>query len=502
MAHLFPSLDNATRRDAVLQAGRLAASYVDGAFLRQGRAESLPNIDPYSGQVLGETQMGDAVVVDLAVEAARRALKGAWGSVGADGRAALLRRLADALEAERLSLAMLETLDTGKPMQHSYNDDVPTAVGVIRWFASLAETAYDIAPTRRSGALVQIMREPHGVVGIILPWNFPLTTLALKLAPALAAGNAVVCKPAEDTPLTTLRLAELAGQAGFPPGVINVVTGLGPIAGKAIGIHPGVDAINFTGSTETGRWFLRYSADSNLKEVSLECGGKNPAIILPGTTDVQPFAETLATGFLMNSGQLCSSISRVLAPRGAEVSLRQALAEQMAAWPVGDPFDPRTRIGPMINREHADKVNAALAAERAANNDLLSSEAEVTGASDLLVTPTAFFDVDEDSKTWKDEIFGPVLAVRFYDEVEQAIASANAAEFGLSAYVFGNDPASIASTARQLEAGFVAVNAFSEGDFTTPFGGFKLSGFGGKDKGIHALDQYSRTKSVWWQLQP
>jgi gamma-glutamyl-gamma-aminobutyraldehyde dehydrogenase len=502
MTHVFPAINRTMKKDVLSQASRLTASWVNGGYLRSKRADALPNIDPYSGRLLGDTELADAAVVDRAVEAGLRALKGPWADLQADGRAALLRNLADAVESERLSFAMLETLDTGKPMQHSYNDDVPTAVGVFRWFASMAETAYDLSPTRRAGAMARIAREPQGVVGIILPWNFPLTTLALKLAPALAAGNAVVCKPAEDTPLTSLRLAELATEIGFPAGVINVVTGLGHIVGKAIGLHPDVAAINFTGSTETGRWFLRYAADSNLKEVSLECGGKNPAIILPGQSDVEPFAETLATGFLMNSGQLCSSISRVLAPKRAERSLRDSLSAQMDAWAVGDPFDARTRIGPMINREHADKVQAAIAAERAVNNDVLVSRADSTGTCERLVTPTVFFDVDSDGPTWKDEIFGPVLAVRFYDEIEQAIESANATEFGLSAYLFGNDPKTIESVARRLDTGFVAVNAFSEGDFTTPFGGFKQSGFGGKDKGIHALDQYSRVKSIWWQLQP
>jgi gamma-glutamyl-gamma-aminobutyraldehyde dehydrogenase len=204
----------------------------------------------------------------------------------------------------------------------------------------------------------------------------------------------------------------------------------------------------------------------------------------------------------MNSGQLCSSISRVLAPKSAERSLRDNLSAQMDAWPVGDPFDARTRVGPMINREHADKVQAAIAAERAVNNDILVSRADSTGTCERLVTPTVFFDVDSDGPTWKDEIFGPVLAVRFYDKIEQVIESANATEFGLSAYIFGNDPKTIESVSRRLDTGFVAINAFSEGDFTTPFGGFKQSGFGGKDKGIHALDQYSRVKSIWWQLQP
>ncbi|MDQ7246353.1 aldehyde dehydrogenase family protein [Dongia sedimenti] len=482
-------VDAARRR-----AGRLDAPWIGDAYRRSNRAARRDTLSPYDGTLLNAVELGDAAAVDAAVDAAAAALRGPWGRLDPAGRAALIRNLAQALETLRLELALLETLDVGKPILHAWNDDVPTAVGVLRWYASLVETAYDVAPSRRGGTLIQIAREPRGVIGIVLPWNYPLTTLALKLGPALAAGNTVVCKPAEDTPLTTLRLAELAIEAGLPAGVVNVVPGLGGVAGKAIGLHPGIAAINFTGSTATGRQFLRYSADSNLKEVSLECGGKNPAIILDDA-DLARSGDEIATGFLMNSGQLCSSISRILAPRSLESPLRALLAEKMAAWPVGDPLDPRTRIGPLVSDAHAAKVTRAIAA---AAGDGLTSAAASTGSSPRLVRPVAFFDAATESGLWRDEIFGPVLAVRFYDDLEEALASANDTEYGLSAYVFGEDARRVTSLAERLDAGFVAVNAFCEGDLTTPFGGFKTSGFGGKDKGIHSLDQYARTKSIWW----
>jgi gamma-glutamyl-gamma-aminobutyraldehyde dehydrogenase len=497
--HPVPALMEADWAAAVEAAAGLSTSWINNAFSRDAKDERRAIVSPYDNAVLVDIAMGSAAQVDRAVTAAQAALKGPWGTGGHQYRADLIRKLAEAVDAARLEFALLETLDVGKPIQHSYNDDAPTTVGVLRWYASLVETAYDTAPTRRNGIHVQITREPQGVVGIVLPWNYPLTTLALKLGPALAAGNTVVCKPADDTPLSTIRFAQLASDVGFPAGVINVVPGTGAVAGRAIGLHDGIAAINFTGSTATGRRFLHYSADSNLKEISLECGGKNPALLLPDA-DYDRVADDIATGFMMNSGQLCSSISRILAPRSHEAKLRNVLAEKMAAWPIGNPMNPATRIGPLVSDVHAAKVAAAIDAERGRNNDILVSAAPVTGTSPRLVAPIAIFNVDEDAAVWRDEIFGPVLAVNFYDDIEDAIARANNTAYGLSAYVFGHEVKAISAASEKLEAGFVAVNAFCEGDFTTPFGGFKVSGFGGKDKGIHSLDQYSRIKSTWWAI--
>lgn len=496
--HMAPLIQAADIDRARLTARRLCAPWIGDRFVRGAKAEVHEIRSPFDGGTISEVAFADEQAVDAAVQAAKAAFNSGWGRVGPETRSAMLRALADAVEENRIEFAMLESLDVGKPIQHSFNDDVPTTIGVLRWYASLVETAYDVSPSRRSGVLAQIVREPHGVVGIVLPWNYPLTTLALKIAPALAAGNTVVCKPADDTPLTTLRMAELALEAGFPPGVINVVPGTGPIAGKALGMHDAVAAINFTGSTATGRRFLRYAAETNLKEISLECGGKNPAIILPGVTSLDRLADEITTGFLMNSGQLCSSISRLLVPARLEDEVRDMVMQKMREWPLGDPFDPRTRIGPLVNDGHAAKVRQAIDVEKRSNNDLSISQAEVTGASPRLVEPIVFFNVAEDSEAWTQEIFGPVLSVRFYDELDDAVRSANHSQYGLSAYIFGDDPDEIRDVSTRLDAGFVGVNAFSEGDFTTPFGGFKTSGFGGKDKGIHSLDQYSRTKSIWW----
>ncbi len=490
--------------DAIAHAKRRAAS-LDRPFIGDdffdGQADvTLTNHNPFDGAELCAVAMGGEAAVDRAVSVARAALTGAWGGLLAEERAGLLRRLADLVDANTQELALLETLDVGKPISGALAEDVPLTSAVLRWYASLLETYYDLAGPRRAGTLARVAREPHGVVGIVLPWNFPLYTLALKVAPALAAGNTIVAKPAEDTPLTALRLAQLAIEAGFPSGVLNVVPGHGATAGRAIGLHSGIDAINFTGSTVIGRQFLRYAADSNLKEVTLECGGKNPAIVLPDVQDTDAFIEQVAIGFMANSGQICSSVSRLLLPSHLRDHAHEALGAAMRAWPMGDPLDDRTRLGPLINARQAAKVREAIDKGCQQSNDFLASDAESLGTSPLMVAPTVFFDVDEQSHLWRDEIFGPVLSVRFYDGLDEAIRSANDTDYGLSAYIFSNDSALTTEAASRVNAGSVSINVFGEGDFSTPFGGFGQSGFGGKDKGIHALDQYSRIKSIWWDV--
>ncbi len=490
--------------DALEKAKRVAAGldrpFIGDDFFGRHDTATLINHSPFDGSALCEMAMGGAAAVDRAVSAAQAARAGAWGRMAAEERAGLLRALADRVDANSEELALLETLDVGKPITSSRAEDVPLTSAVLRWYASLIETCYDLAGLKRTGTLGRVAREPYGVVGVVLPWNFPLYTLALKIAPALAAGNTIVAKPAEDTPLTTLRLAQLAIEAGFPAGVLNIVPGHGADAGRAIGLHHGIDAINFTGSTLIGRQFLRYSADSNLKEITLECGGKNPAIVLPDVQHTDAFMEQVAIGFMANSGQICSSVSRLLLPSHLRDQAHDAIAAAMRVWPMGDPLDDRTRLGPLINARQAAKVRAVIDKGVQESNDVLISDAERLGASDLMVAPTVFFDVDEQFHLWRDEIFGPVLSVRFYDGLEDGIRSANDTDYGLSAYIFSSDSALTTEAASRINAGSVAINIFGEGDFASPFGGFGQSGFGGKDKGIHALDQYSRIKSIWWDV--
>lgn len=486
--------------DAKRVAAGLNAPFIGDEFYRGHPDTILTNHNPFDGSELCAMATGSEAAVDLAVLAAQGALAGRWGGLAAAERAGLLRALADRVDQDGEQLALLETLDVGKPIGNSLSEDIPLTSAVLRWYASLIETYYDFAGPRGAGTVARVVREPHGIVGIVLPWNFPLYTLALKIAPALAAGNAVVAKPAEDTPLTTLRLAQLAIEVGFPAGVINVVPGHGAVAGRAIGLHRDIDALNFTGSTAIGRQFLRYAADSNLKEVTLECGGKNPAIVLPDVHSPSAFIEQVAIGFMANSGQICSSISRLLLPSHLRDQAHEAISVAMREWPLGDPLDDRTRLGPLINARQAAKVRKAIENGSQHTNDSLVSDAQTNGTSDLMVSPTVFFDVDEQSALWREEIFGPVLSVRFYDGLDEAMRCANDTSYGLSAYIFSNDAALTVEAASRVNAGSVSINVFGEGDFSTPFGGFNQSGFGGKDKGIHAIDQYSRIKSIWWDV--
>jgi gamma-glutamyl-gamma-aminobutyraldehyde dehydrogenase len=336
-----------------------------------------------------------------------------------------------------------------------------------------------------------ILREPVGVVGLVLPWNFPLLMLAWKIGPALAAGCSVIVKPAEETSLTALRVAELAMEAGVPPGVLNVVTGSGPEVGEPLGRHMDVDMVSFTGSTETGRRFLTYSGESNLKEVTLEMGGKNPAIVLDDAENLDRVAAHIANGAFWNMGENCSASSRLIVQSGVKDALLERLAAHVREWPVGDPLDPETRVGALVSQAHFDKVCSYL------GKDL---KVLIGGtAKDMFVEPTVA-EVSADAKQAREEIFGPVLSVITVESVDEAIALANDTRYGLAASIFTANIKRALRGARAIRAGTITVNSFGEGDISTPFGGFKASGFGGRDNSIHAHDQYTQLKTIWVDL--
>ena len=346
-----------------------------------------------------------------------------------------------------------------------------------------------------------VVREPVGVVGVVLPWNFPLMMAAWKLGPILATGNTCVLKPAEQTSMTTLRLAELATEAGIPDGVINVVPGFGPEVGEPIGRHPGVDAVAFTGSTDTGRRFLNYSAESNLKRVLLECGGKNPFIVMHDAEDLDTIAEHAANAIYWNGGQNCSSNSRLIVHRSLKDQLLDLLLEKSREWVVGDPLDPNTRIGAMIEPEHLDKVLDNINSGHVEGADCVLGGNRVRQESGgCFVEPTIFDNVTSNMRLAQEEIFGPVLSVIPFDQPEEAIAIANDTAYGLAASLFTSNLRTAHIAARAINAGTVTVNTYGEGDASTPFGGFGLSGFGGRDKSLHAHDQYTELKTIWIEL--
>jgi gamma-glutamyl-gamma-aminobutyraldehyde dehydrogenase len=467
-------------------------AFIDGSFRSALSGKTFETLNPATGAVLASVAACGAEDVDLAVARARDAFEdGRWSRLHPRTRKEALLRLARLVRRNARELAVLESLDSGKPIFDCETVDLPETVNCLTWHAELIDKIYDQVAPAAGGHIAMILREPVGVVGLVLPWNFPLLMLAWKIGPALAAGCSVIVKPAEETPLTTLRLAELAIEAGIPPGVLNVVPGSGPEVGEPIGRHMDIDAISFTGSTETGRRFLRYAAESNLKEVTLEMGGKNPAVVLDDAENLDRVAAHIVTGAFWNMGENCSAVSRLIVQRGVKEALLARLAAQLREWPMGDPLDPVNRVGALVSKAHFDKVCSYL---EKGPRVILGGRAERG-----FVEPT-ILEVSRDSRQAREEIFGPVLAVLTVEGFDEAIALADDTDYGLAASIFTANVKRALRGARAIRAGTVTVNCFGEGDITTPFGGFRQSGFGGRDNGIHAHDQYTQVKTIWVDL--
>lgn len=493
----------ATADPAALAAAlHLPTQAVIGGQGREARSgETFATVNPATGAELAQIARGGAADVDAAVAAARTALDGPWGRMAPADRKRLMLRFATLVEANATELATVETLEGGKPITDTSEIDLPETVEVLRWHAEAADKLNDELTPTGPGIVSMVVREPIGVVACVLPWNFPLMMAAWKLGPILATGNTCVLKPAEQTSITTIRLAQLATQAGIPDGVINVVPGFGPEVGEPLGRHFGVDAVAFTGSTETGRRFLHYAADSNLKRVLLECGGKNPFVVMGDADDLDSIADHLVTSIYWNGGQNCSSNSRLIVQRDLKEPLLDLVVEKSRQWVVGDPLDPATRIGAMISDEHLAKVLANIETGRAEGADCILGGNRVRADSGgFFVEPTVFDGVQAGTTLATEEVFGPVLAVCEFTHPEEAIALANATEYGLAASVFTTDLRTAHLAARQIRAGTVTVNTYGEGDATTPFGGFGLSGFAGRDKSLHAHHQYTELKTIWIDL--
>jgi gamma-glutamyl-gamma-aminobutyraldehyde dehydrogenase len=478
-------------------------AFIDGAFRPAASGARFPTENPATGQRLAEIAAGDIEDIDAAVRAARRAFNaGTWSKRSPTERKQVLLAFADLLEANAEELAQLEALDAGKPITDCRDVDIPETIRTFRWYAEALDKVFDaVAPTGHD-ALGLIIREPIGVVGAVLPWNFPLMMAAWKAAPALAAGNSLIVKPAELTSLSTLRMAELAAEAGIPDGVLSVVPGLGETAGQALGRHMDIDALSFTGSTEVGRMFLRYSSESNLKEVVLECGGKSPQVIMANPPDLDYVADQVLFAGYMNMGENCTCGSRLIVHRSVRDELIDKLVARTADWTVGDPLDPATKIGPMIERPHLDKVLGYIEAGRAEGARVVVGGGRTLESSGgHFVQPTVFDDVTNSMKIAREEIFGPVISTIPFDTEDEAIAIANETSYGLAASLYTTDLDTAFRLARAIKAGTVSVNSYSEGDITTPFGGYKQSGFGGRDKGLEAFDQYTQKKTVWVTLR-
>ncbi|MGI5365702.1 aldehyde dehydrogenase [Streptomyces iakyrus] len=476
------------------------AHHIDGAE-EAGAGAVFPVVSPRDGRVVADVADGGPAEVDAAVAAARRAFDtGPWPRLAPAERGRALLRLAGLLEERREELALTVTLEMGKPISDAYGIELRAVINTFRWYGQLADKLTDESPHTAPDALALVTREPAGVVGAVVPWNFPLTLAGWKIAPALAAGCTVVLKPSENSPLSALLLARLATEAGLPPGVLNVVTGDGPTAGRAIGLHPDVDVLAFTGSTAVGRHFLRYAADSNLKRVWLELGGKSPNIVLPDAPDLDRAAATAAWGVFFNQGEMCTAPSRLLVHASIAERVTEAVVRRARELKVGDPLDPETEMGALVGPAHLDRVTGHIrhgvdegARLRTGGERVLAE----TGGTYL--EPTVFDRVDPGSRLAREEIFGPVLSVLAFDDLDEAVRLANATEYGLAAGLWTSDLSTAHRVSRALKAGTVWVNCYEEGDLTVPFGGMKQSG-NGRDKSAHALEKYTELKTTWIQL--
>jgi gamma-glutamyl-gamma-aminobutyraldehyde dehydrogenase len=499
---LIPDRD--TSRAAIPRLPLRTRLFIGGEFRDAIDGGRYVTENPATGQAITELAQGSPADVDSAVRAARMAAdSGVWSRMDPAARKGILLDWADRIEADANDLGLIETLDAGKPIADTVGLDVPETATCIRWHAEAIDKLYGQVAPSPEGTVATITREPVGVVGAVIPWNYPAQMAAWKLGPALATGNTVVIKPASMTSLSLLRMAELGAAAGIPDGVLNVVTGPGDTVGEAIGRHPDIDCVAFTGSTDVGRRFLGYAADSNLKRVLLELGGKSPQIVFGDVTELADVAANVAVAIFWNMGENCSAGSRLIVHRSRKDALLDALQAELAAWPVGDPLDPATRIGALISRGHLERVLGYVAAGRAEGARVVTGgERILEDSGGYFVLPTVFDRVRNDMRIAREEIFGPVLSVIEFDTEAEAVAIANDTPYGLAASLYTDDLNIAHRVARELKAGVVGINAYSEGDMTTPFGGYKLSGFGGHDKSVHAHDQYTETKTTWIKLRP
>ncbi|WP_164660197.1 aldehyde dehydrogenase [Tropicibacter sp. Alg240-R139] len=468
-------------------------AFIDGAYRPALSGKTFETSNPATGEKIVDIAACGAEDVDFAVEKAREAFDdGRWSRMHPSDRKDVLIRLCKLMTRNARELAVMESIDSGKTIYDCETVDVPETIHCIKWHAEVIDKIYDQVSPASDDHIAMVVREPIGVVGLVLPWNFPLLMLGWKIGPALAAGCSVVVKPAAETTLTALRLAELAMEAGLPRGVLNIAPGGGAEVGEPIGRHMDIDMVSFTGSTVTGKRFLGYSGESNAKEVVLEMGGKNPAIVMDDTENLDRVAAHVVNGAFWNMGENCSASSRLIVHKDVKAELLERIAHHAKQWNIGDPLDPETRMGALVSEEHYTKVCGYL---DQAKNVLIGGKAK-----DGFVEATVVEVPDNDAVLAREEIFGPVLSVIEVSSFDEAINIANDTDYGLCASIFTANAKRAIRGARAIRAGTVTVNSFGEGDITTPFGGYKQSGFGGRDNSVHAHDQYTQLKTIWIDL--
>ncbi|MDG9930750.1 MULTISPECIES: aldehyde dehydrogenase [unclassified Pseudomonas] len=476
-------------------------AFVQGEYTDAVAGATFECISPVDGRLLGLVASCDAADADVAVSHARAAFEsGAWSRLAPVKRKEIMIRFADLIDAHAEELALLETLDMGKPIGDSLSVDVPAASRALRWSGEAIDKIYDEVAATAHDELGLVTREPVGVVAAIVPWNFPLLMTCWKLGPALATGNSVVLKPSEKSPLTGIRIAQLAIEAGIPAGVFNVLPGFGHTVGKALALHMDVDTLVFTGSTKIAKQLMVYAGESNMKRVWLEAGGKSPNIVFADAPDLEAAAQAAASAIAFNQGEVCTAGSRLLVENSIKDRFVPMVVEAIKTWKPGNPLDPATNVGALVDTTQMNNVLSYIQAGHDDGAKLVAGGKRVleeTGGT--YVEPTVFDGVTNAMRIAKEEIFGPVLSVIGFDSQEEAVAIANDTIYGLAAAVWTSNLSRAHLVGKALRAGSVWINQYDGGDMTAPFGGFKQSG-NGRDKSLHAFDKYTELKSTWIKL--
>ncbi len=476
--------------------------FINGKYQKSISEKSFDNISPIDGKIINKVYFAQQDDIDIAVSKAKDVFnKGHWSKLSPGERKKILLKFATLLERDRLELSLLDTIDMGKTINDTYNADLPTSIDNIEWYAEIIDKLFDDISPSSKDYMGLITKEPIGVVAAIVPWNYPLWMAIWKIAPALITGNSVILKPAEQSPMSAIKIGALLSEAGIPDGVFSVLPGDGPITGKSLCLHNDVDCVAFTGSGEVGKLVLQYSGQSNMKRVQLECGGKSPNIIFADCPDLDSAAEASAYAIFGNQGEVCSAGSRLIVQKDIENEFVDKVAKLSKNMHPADPFDPESFAGAIVNTEQLNKINkyVNIGKEEGASVEV-GGNITMKETGGCYFEPTIFKNVNNNMKIAQEEIFGPVLTTLTFSNFEEAISIANDTEYGLAAGVWTKDINKAIKASREIRAGTVYINNYEEGvDSTIPLGGYKQSGIG-RDNGYQALENYLQVKSTWIKI--